>query len=102
MRQHPLRELIHCRAFVSEISSVPGLRLRLRSASSIRSLRRRTPDRMGLRRGASRRHLITRTLHVTEIPGRAFSPAYADHNDRDYQAFVKAVDSGRVVAQTGL
>jgi uncharacterized protein (DUF2252 family) len=32
----------------------------------------------------------------------AFSRDYADQNDRDYQALVKAVDSGRVVAKTGL
>jgi uncharacterized protein (DUF2252 family) len=32
----------------------------------------------------------------------AFSRAYADQNERDYRALVKAVDSGRVVAQTGL
>ena len=31
-----------------------------------------------------------------------FSSAYADQNERDYQALVQAVDSGRVVAQTGL
>lgn len=31
-----------------------------------------------------------------------FSAAYADQNERDYQALVDAVDSGRVVAQTGL
>jgi uncharacterized protein (DUF2252 family) len=31
-----------------------------------------------------------------------FSSAYADQNERDYQALVRAVDSGRVVAQTGL
>jgi uncharacterized protein (DUF2252 family) len=31
-----------------------------------------------------------------------FSSAYADQNERDYQALVEAVDSGRVVAQTGL
>ena len=30
-----------------------------------------------------------------------FSRAYADQNERDYQALVQAVDSGRVVAQTG-
>jgi uncharacterized protein (DUF2252 family) len=31
-----------------------------------------------------------------------FSRAYADQNERDYQALVHAVDSGRVVAETGL
>jgi hypothetical protein len=31
-----------------------------------------------------------------------FSSAYADQNERDYQAMAQAVDSGRVVAQTGL
>jgi uncharacterized protein (DUF2252 family) len=31
-----------------------------------------------------------------------FSVAYADQNERDYQAFVAAVDSGRLIAQTGL
>jgi uncharacterized protein (DUF2252 family) len=31
-----------------------------------------------------------------------FSSAYADQNERDYQALLQAVDSGRVVAQTGL
>jgi len=31
-----------------------------------------------------------------------FSGAYADQNERDYQALAQAVDSGRVVAQTGL
>jgi uncharacterized protein (DUF2252 family) len=32
----------------------------------------------------------------------AFSRAYADQNERDYRALVKAVDSGWVVAETGL
>jgi hypothetical protein len=31
-----------------------------------------------------------------------FSKAYADQNDRDYQALADAVNSGRIVAQTGL
>ncbi|HYB30528.1 MAG TPA: DUF2252 domain-containing protein [Solirubrobacteraceae bacterium] len=31
-----------------------------------------------------------------------FSKAYADQNDRDYQALVNAVNSGRIAAQTGL
>ena len=31
-----------------------------------------------------------------------FSKAYADQNERDYQALVDAVKSGRIVAQTGL
>ena len=31
-----------------------------------------------------------------------FSSAYADQNERDYQALAEAVDSGRIVAQTGL
>ena len=31
-----------------------------------------------------------------------FSQAYADQNERDYQALREAVDSGRVVAQTGI
>jgi uncharacterized protein (DUF2252 family) len=31
-----------------------------------------------------------------------FAAAYADQNERDYEAFVKAVESGRVVAETGL
>ncbi len=31
-----------------------------------------------------------------------FSKAYADQNDRDYQALLDAVKSGRIVAQTGL
>ena len=31
-----------------------------------------------------------------------FSSAYGDQNERDYQALVQAVDSGRVTAQTGL
>jgi hypothetical protein len=31
-----------------------------------------------------------------------FSAAYADQNERDYQALVDAVNSGRIVAQTGL
>ncbi|HEU5386082.1 MAG TPA: DUF2252 domain-containing protein [Streptosporangiaceae bacterium] len=31
-----------------------------------------------------------------------FSAAYADQNERDYQAFAAAVDSGRLVAQTGV
>jgi uncharacterized protein (DUF2252 family) len=31
-----------------------------------------------------------------------FSKAYAEQNDRDYQALVSAVQSGRVVAETGL
>jgi len=31
-----------------------------------------------------------------------FSAAYADQNERDYQALVDAVKSGRLKAQTGL
>ena len=31
-----------------------------------------------------------------------FSAAYADQNERDYQALVDAVSSGRLEAQTGL
>ena len=31
-----------------------------------------------------------------------FSAAYADQNERDYQALVDAVKSGRLEAQTGL
>jgi hypothetical protein len=31
-----------------------------------------------------------------------FSAAYADQNERDYQAFAAAVDSGRLVALTGV
>jgi uncharacterized protein (DUF2252 family) len=31
-----------------------------------------------------------------------FSRSYADQNDRDYQALVNAVNSGRITAQTGL
>ena len=31
-----------------------------------------------------------------------FSTAYADQNERDYNALVAAVKSGRVIAQTGL
>ena len=31
-----------------------------------------------------------------------FSAAYADQNERDYQALVDAVNSGRLTAQTGL
>jgi len=32
----------------------------------------------------------------------AFAESYADQNERDYQALKEAVDSGRVVAETGL
>jgi uncharacterized protein (DUF2252 family) len=31
-----------------------------------------------------------------------FSAAYADQNERDYQNFTEAVDSGRLIAQTGV
>ena len=31
-----------------------------------------------------------------------FSTAYADQNERDYEALVKAVKKGRLVAETGL
>ena len=31
-----------------------------------------------------------------------FSVTYADQNERDYESFVKAVDSGRLRAETGL
>ena len=31
-----------------------------------------------------------------------FSVAYADQNERDYDAFAKAVKNGRVTAETGL
>jgi hypothetical protein len=31
-----------------------------------------------------------------------FSAAYADQNERDYQAFAEAVSSGRLIAQTGV
>jgi hypothetical protein len=32
----------------------------------------------------------------------AFSRAYADQNERDYEAFATAVKTGRVTAETGL
>jgi uncharacterized protein (DUF2252 family) len=32
----------------------------------------------------------------------SFSVAYADQNERDYEAFVRAVESGRLTAETGL
>ncbi len=32
----------------------------------------------------------------------SFSAAYADQNERDYEAFTAAIDSGRLVAQTGI
>jgi predicted alpha/beta hydrolase len=32
----------------------------------------------------------------------SFAESYADQNERDYQALVDAVDSGRVTAETGL
>ena len=31
-----------------------------------------------------------------------FASAYADQNERDYQALVDAIRSGRIVAETGL
>jgi hypothetical protein len=31
-----------------------------------------------------------------------FSAAYADQNEKDYQAFAAAVDSGRLTARTGV
>jgi predicted alpha/beta hydrolase len=31
-----------------------------------------------------------------------FAVAYADQNERDYEALIKAVKSGRVVAETGV
>jgi len=31
-----------------------------------------------------------------------FSAAYADQNERDYRAFTEAVNSGRLIAQTGV
>lgn len=31
-----------------------------------------------------------------------FSTAYADQNERDYAAFTEAVNSGRLIAQTGV
>jgi hypothetical protein len=31
-----------------------------------------------------------------------FSSAYADQNERDYQAVIEGVNSGRLTAQTGL
>ena len=34
--------------------------------------------------------------------GLEFSDAYAEQNERDYQQLVEAVNSGRIVAQTGL
>ena len=48
---------------------------------------------------------IASYLGTSDVFDRAiadFSSAYADQNERDYQALVQAVDSGRVVAQTGL
>jgi hypothetical protein len=33
---------------------------------------------------------------------RQFSQAYADQNERDYQALLNAVKSGKIAAQTGL
>jgi hypothetical protein len=31
-----------------------------------------------------------------------FSAAYADQNERDYETFAAAVNSGRLIAQTGV
>ena len=31
-----------------------------------------------------------------------FAETYADQNERDYEALKEAVESGRVIAQTGL
>jgi uncharacterized protein (DUF2252 family) len=48
---------------------------------------------------------IASYLGTSDVFDRAiadFSSAYADQNERDYQALAQAVDSGRVVAQTGL
>jgi uncharacterized protein (DUF2252 family) len=48
---------------------------------------------------------IAAYLGNSDAFGRAiaeFSAAYADQNERDYQALVDAVSSGRIVAQTGL
>jgi uncharacterized protein (DUF2252 family) len=48
---------------------------------------------------------IAAYLGNSDAFGRAiaeFSAAYADQNERDYQALVDAVNSGRIVAQTGL
>ena len=48
---------------------------------------------------------IASYLGTSDVFDRAiadFSRAYADQNERDYQALVHAVDSGRVFAETGL
>ncbi len=48
---------------------------------------------------------IAAYLGTSDVFDRAiadFSTAYADQNERDYQALVDAVGSGRLEAQTGL
>jgi len=40
--------------------------------------------------------------HAFDLAIAGFSEAYADQNERDYEAFTAAVKSGRLTAQTGL
>ena len=71
---------------------------------------RRTPDRAGRRSPAPTPAPATGSpsppTSATATPSTRPSPtspaAYADQNERDYQALVDAVESGRIVAQTGV
>ncbi len=40
--------------------------------------------------------------HRSDLATTRIGECYADQNERDYELFVKAIDSGRLEAQTGL
>jgi hypothetical protein len=42
------------------------------------------------------------TSDVFDKAMAAFAETYADQNERDYDALKQAVESGRIIAQTGL
>jgi Uncharacterized protein conserved in bacteria (DUF2252) len=57
--------------------------------------RSRDPDRIAIASYLGQGDLFDRAI-------AGFSAAYADQNERDYQAFTEAVSSGRLIAQTGV
>ena len=79
-------------AWSRKVMSVYGSDVRLDARAGPRPLRRQDRDRR-VPRGAPT---------ASTAPIAAFAEAYADQNERDYEAFSAAVKDGRLDAQTGV
>jgi hypothetical protein len=76
--------------------SVPALTQYARlCAATLARAHARTGDRIAIASYLGKQDTFDRAL-------ADFATAYADQNERDYQALLEAVRSGRVQAQTGL